>query len=76
MIACVQGRDGHANGDAIERLHPMVLKVCEDFEAHPVDMVGEDDHVHLPVNGNTSLRLANTQGRSTDSMARRYPSPA
>ena len=38
------------DGDAIERLRPMLRKVCEDFQAQLVEMDGEDDLVHLLVN--------------------------
>lgn len=37
------------DGDAIERLRVIFAKVCEDFEAHLVEMDGENDHVHLLV---------------------------
>jgi putative transposase len=35
--------------DAIDRLHRMFAKVCEDMEAYLVEMDGEDNHVHLLV---------------------------
>ena len=38
------------DGNAIERLRAMFSKVCLDFEAHLVEMDGEDHHVHLLVN--------------------------
>lgn len=37
------------DSDAIDRLRGMFAKVCRDFEAHLVEMDGEDDHVHLLV---------------------------
>lgn len=35
--------------DAIARLRTMFDKVCAGFEAHLIEMDGEDDHVHLLV---------------------------
>lgn len=37
------------DADAISRLREMFARVCRDFEAHLVEMDGEDDHVHLLV---------------------------
>ena len=37
------------DGDAIARLRTMFGKVCAGFEAHLIEMDGEDDHVHLLV---------------------------
>jgi len=37
------------DGDAINRLRTIFTKVCADFEAHLIEMDGEDDHVHLLV---------------------------
>ena len=37
------------DGDAIDRLHGMLAKVCTDFEASLVEMDGESDHVRLLV---------------------------
>ncbi|QKE37863.1 IS200/IS605 family transposase [Ferrovum myxofaciens] len=37
------------DGDAIDRMHRMFGKVCEDMEASLVEMDGEDNHVHLLV---------------------------
>ena len=37
------------DGDAIERLRTIFGKVCAGFEAHLIEMDGEDDHVHLLV---------------------------
>jgi len=44
--------------DAIERLHPMLRKVCEDFGAQLVEMNGEADHVHLLVNYPPSVSVS------------------
>jgi len=46
------------DGDAIERLRPMLRKVCEDFETQLVEMDGEDDHVHLLVNYPPSVSVS------------------
>lgn len=46
------------DGDAIERLRPMLRKVCEDFQAKLVEMDGEDDHVHLLVNYPPSVAVS------------------
>ena len=35
------------DGGAIQRLKVMFEKVCTDFEAQPVEMNGEAEHVHL-----------------------------
>ena len=35
------------DGDAIERLRTIFGKVCAGFEAHLIEVDGEDDHVHL-----------------------------
>lgn len=37
------------DGDAIDRLRRIFAKVCAAFEAHLVEMDGEDDYVHLLV---------------------------
>ena len=37
------------DGDAIERLRAIFGKVCTGFEAHLIEVDGEDDHVHLLV---------------------------
>lgn len=37
------------DGDAIQRLRAIFGKVCAGFEAHLIEMDGEDDHVHLLV---------------------------
>ena len=37
------------DGDAIERLRTIFGKVCAGFEAHLIEVDGEDDHVHLLV---------------------------
>lgn len=35
--------------DAINRLRNIFAKICTDYEAHLIEMDGEDDHVHLLV---------------------------
>lgn len=35
--------------DAVQRLRAIFGNVCTDFEAHLIEMDGEDDHVHLLV---------------------------
>ena len=37
------------DGDAVQRLRAIFGKVCAGFEAHLIEMDGEDDHVHLLV---------------------------
>lgn len=37
------------DGDAVQRLRAIFSKVCVGFEAHLIEMDGEDDHVHLLV---------------------------
>ena len=37
------------DGDAVQRLRTLFGKVCAGFEAHLIEMDGEDDHVHLLV---------------------------
>lgn len=37
------------DGDAVQRLRTIFGKVCTGFEAHLIEMDGEDDHVHLLV---------------------------
>ena len=37
------------DGDAVQRLRAIFGKVCSGFEAHLIEMDGEDDHVHLLV---------------------------
>ena len=37
------------DGDAVQRLRTIFGKVCVGFEAHLIEMDGEDDHVHLLV---------------------------
>ena len=37
------------DGDAMQRLRAIFGKVCAGFEAHLIEMDGEDDHVHLLV---------------------------
>jgi len=37
------------DGDAVQRLRTIFAKVCASFEAHLIEMDGEDDHVHLLV---------------------------
>lgn len=37
------------DGDAVQRLRSIFDKVCAGFEAHLIEMDGEDDHVHLLV---------------------------
>ena len=37
------------DGAALERLRQIFPAVCRDFDARLVEMDGEDDHVHLPV---------------------------
>lgn len=37
------------DGDAIDRMRRMFVKVCEDMEASLVEMDGEENHVHLLV---------------------------
>ena len=46
------------DGDAIERLRPMLSKVCEDFGAQLVETDGEDDHLHLLVNHPPSVSVS------------------
>jgi putative transposase len=46
------------DGDAIERLRPMLRKVCEDSGAQLVEMDGEVDHVHLLVNYPPSVSVS------------------
>ena len=55
-------------GDAIDRLRGMFVKVCTDFEASLVEMDGESDHVRLLV----EYPPTETQGRLCRP---RYPSP-
>ena len=37
------------DGDAVQRLRAIFGNVCADFDAHLIEMDGEDDHVHLLV---------------------------
>ena len=37
------------DGDAISRLRAICARTCADFEPQPIEMDGEDDHVHLLV---------------------------
>ena len=37
------------DGDAVQRLRAIFGKVCAGFEAHLIEMDGEDDHVHILV---------------------------
>lgn len=37
------------DGDAVQRLRAIFGKVCAGFDAHLIEMDGEDDHVHLLV---------------------------
>lgn len=37
------------DGDALQRLRFIFGNVCADFDAHLIEMDGEDDHVHLLV---------------------------
>ena len=37
------------DGDAVQRLRAIFGKVCAGFEAHLIELDGEDDHVHLLV---------------------------
>jgi putative transposase len=37
------------DGDAVQRLRVIFGNVCSDFDAHLIEMDGEDDHVHLLV---------------------------
>jgi len=46
------------DGEAIERLRPMLSKVCEDFGAQLVETDGEDDHLHLLVNYPPSVSVS------------------
>ncbi len=47
------------DGDAIQRLRPIVANVCADFEAHLIEMAGEDDHVHLLVEYPPKVAVSN-----------------
>jgi putative transposase len=37
------------DGDAVQRLRSIFSRVCAGFEAHLIEMDGEDDYVHLLV---------------------------
>lgn len=47
------------DGDAINRLRTLFAKVCADFEAHLIEMDGEDNHVHLLVEYPPKVAVSN-----------------
>ena len=47
------------DGDAIDRLRIIFAKTCSDFEAHLIEMDGEDDHAHLLVEYPPKVAVSN-----------------
>ncbi|HHW4679838.1 MAG TPA: IS200/IS605 family transposase [Xylella sp.] len=47
------------DGDATKRLRMIFAKVCADFQAHLIEMDGEDDHVHLLVEYPPKVAVSN-----------------
>jgi putative transposase len=49
LVFVAKYRHSVFDADAVQRLRAIFGKVCTDFEAHLIELDGEDDHVHLLV---------------------------
>jgi putative transposase len=49
LVFVAKYRRSMFDGDAIDWLRTIFDKTCADFKTHLIEMVGEDDHVHLLV---------------------------